>query len=294
MSDVIAFASLFLGLVLGPRPVEMVVGEPVAAVELRLDGRLIGTVDEPPWRLVCDFGTELAPRHLEAVAHDAGGREVGRAEQWINLPQPRAVLNVVLEPRAAGEPRVARLSWESIAGAEPESVSASLDGVALSVGDPRRIALPAVDESQLHLLQIEMEFEGRVTSRVDVTFGGSYIEEISTELTALPLWATTSQRPPTAATAEGWFLKHGEALRVIAVEKETAEAVVIMDRPFPRLFGPGEIYKSPKSLRLPAGLRLRFLTTISEESRGVATTFNLFPISPAYDASKSNFRRSRS
>ena len=85
------------------------------------------------------------------------------------------------------------------------------------------------------------------------------------------------------ATVEGWFLKRGEPLRVIAVEKESAEVVVIMDRAFPRLFGPGESYKSPKSLRLPGSLRLRFLISTSEESQGVATTFNLFPISQPYD-----------
>lgn len=57
----IAFASLFLGLILGPRPMEVVVGDEVAAVELLLDGRSLGMLREPPWRFETDFGNELAP-----------------------------------------------------------------------------------------------------------------------------------------------------------------------------------------------------------------------------------------
>ena len=86
----IAFASLFLGLVYGVETVQVVVGEAVVAVELRLDGEAVRVLRQPPWRAECDFGSELAPRLLEAVAFDAADRELGRASQWLNLPQPRA------------------------------------------------------------------------------------------------------------------------------------------------------------------------------------------------------------
>lgn len=280
----IAFASLFLGLMLGVRPVEVVVGDGVAAVELRLDGRRLGKLTGAPWVMECDFGPELAPRHLEAVAFDAGERELGRVSQWINLPQERAVTSLVLEPRRPGEPRIARLSWESVAGAEPESVVGSLDGQPLAIDDPRRIVLPAVDETEFHLLQVEMRFEGRVSTRVDLTFGGAYADQVSTELTALPIAAVSkAARPPTAAAAQGWFLKDGEVLRVIAVEKGTAEVVVVLGRPFPRFFLPGEGVKTPKSLDLARDQRARFVFTVPEQSKGVATTFDLFPTSRAYD-----------
>jgi hypothetical protein len=279
----IAFASLFLGLVFGAQTVEVVVGETVAAVELRLDGERLTTLREPPWRTTVDFGAELAPRHLEAVAFDAGGEELGRAEQWLNLPTPRAVASVVLEPRRPGEPRIARLTWESAAGAEPESVTVSLDGEPVPVDDPHRIVLPLVDEGQFHLLQVELEFEHRVASRLDMTFGGAYVDEVSTEITALPLLADqASRRPPEVAAAQAWLVKDGQPLRVLAIEKESAEIVVVLDRPFPHLLEPGERYKPPRSLYLAADQRLRFVSTVPEQSQGVATTFELFPISPSY------------
>lgn len=194
------------------------------------------------------------------------------------------MIRAVLEPRKPGEPRVARLSWESAAGAEPESVTATLDGTPLAVDDPRRIVLPAVDESQLHLLQIEMRFEGRVAPRVDITFGGAYADEVSTEMTALAISAQRpSARPPTAAGAQGWFLKDGEPLEVIAIDKGLAEVVVVvMGRPFPHFIAPrsGKRLKSPPLVK--GHRRLRFVSPVSEETAGVATTFSLSPISPAY------------
>ena len=280
----IAFASLFLGLLHGVKPVEVVVGREVASVELVLDGEAVTTLDGPPWAREVDFGAELAPRHLQAVAFDAAGRELGRVSQWLNLPREPAVASVVLEPPAAGEPRVARVSWESMAGAEPKSATASLDGEPLAVSDPRRIELPAVDESYLHLLHVELAFEDHVISRVDLTFGGAYADEVSTEITALAIRATSEpRRPPAAAGVQGWFTKGGESLEVITIEKGAAEVVVVADRAFPRFVAPGERYKPPKSLRLAGDQKVRFVGTVSERSEGVATTFNLFPTSPAYD-----------
>ncbi len=280
----IAFASLFLGLFLGVKPVEVVVGSGVASVELRLDGESLGTLRGEPWIRECDFGSELAPRHLEAVAFDAAGTELGRVSQWLNLPQEPAVATVVLEPAEAGSPRVARVSWESSAGATPESVSASLDGVPLPVSDPRRIELPAVNEADLHLLHVELEFEDHVVSRVDLTFGGAYADQVSTEITALAIHATGKpRRPPTTATVRDWFEKRGEPLRVITLEKGTAEVVIVRDRAFPRFVVPGEATKIPKSLRLGGDQRLRFVSTTPEQSEGVGVTFNLFPTTSAYD-----------
>ncbi len=278
----IAFASLFLGLFFGVKPVEVVVGQEVAAVELRLDGESLGTLRGAPWVRECDFGSELAPRHLEAVALDAAGRELSRVSQWLNLPQEAAVASVVLESTEGG--RVATVSWESSAGAEPKSVAASLDGAPLAVSDPRRIALPAVNESNLHLLHVELEFEDHVTSRVDLTFGGAYADEVSTEITALAIRAAGKpRRAPTAAGAQDWFTKGGEPLRVVTIEKGSAEIVIVGGRAFPRFVAPGEPYKPPKSLRLGGDQRLRFVSTVPEQTEGVATTFNLFPSSPAYD-----------
>lgn len=279
----LAFASLFLGLVFGPNTVEVVVDDTIARVEILLDGEIAGTLDGPPWALEADFGDALIPRRLEAVARDAAGKERARAVQWLNLPQPRAAISVVLEPRE-GAGRLARVSWESAAGAEPKEVTASLDGVALEIGDPRRISLPAVDESTLHLLQVEMRFEGSVRSRVDMTFGGAYVDQVSTEITALPIVASTKgARAPTLETVQGWFTKAGEPLDVIAVERGAAEVIFVMGRPFPHFLDPFGRGKVPKSLSLPKGVLARFVSPIPTASEGVSNTFQLFPVSPPYD-----------
>lgn len=281
----LAFASLFLGLVFGTNTVEVAVDETVARVEIFLDDARIGSLEAPPWSLEADFGDQLAPRRLEAVAFDAAGKERARAVQWLNLPQPRAAISVVLEPKEGGG-RWARVTWESAAGAEPKEVEASLDSVPLEVGDPRRIALPAVDEESLHLLQIEMRFDDRVRSRADVTFGGAYVDQVSTEITALPIIATgKSPRAPRLDEVQSWFTKNGERLDVIAVERGAAEIIFVMGRPFPHFLDPFGRGKVPKSLELPKGILARFVSPIPTTSEGVANTFNLFPVSPPYDRS---------
>lgn len=47
----IAFASLFLGLIVGVVPVTVVVVEAVAAVEFELDGESVGRLERKPWTL---------------------------------------------------------------------------------------------------------------------------------------------------------------------------------------------------------------------------------------------------
>jgi hypothetical protein len=65
--------TLFLGLTQGPQPVALAVVGEVAAIELRLDGRAVERLAAPPWQGTVDFGLELVPRELEAVAFDASG-----------------------------------------------------------------------------------------------------------------------------------------------------------------------------------------------------------------------------
>ena len=208
---------------------------------------------------------------------------MARVGQWLNLPTEGAALSVVLEPPVAGQPRIARLSWESTAGAEPKSVTASLDGRPLTVKDPRRLELPPVDTSELHLLSVEMRFEGIVSSRVDVTFGGAYSDQVNTEMTALPVWSTGKGGGTlTVDKVKDWFRQGEKTLPVVAVEKADAEVVVVMGRAFPRFLGPGERYKPPKGLDLPKDVKLRFLAPRATQSQGVSTQFELFPMSPAY------------
>lgn len=50
----------------------------VERVDFHLDGRLVGTLRQPPWQLVVDVGSENRERHLEVQAFGRGG-EVARA-----------------------------------------------------------------------------------------------------------------------------------------------------------------------------------------------------------------------
>jgi len=120
---VIAFASLFLGLMVGVRPVTVIVGDTVASVAMELDGRETGKITQAPWTLNVDFGSEFTPHELVARGYDDKGNEIALARQWINLPRPPAEVQVVVERDPQGKATAARLTWESVVGAKPEGIS---------------------------------------------------------------------------------------------------------------------------------------------------------------------------
>lgn len=282
----IAFTTLFLGLVLGPHPVEVVVGDRVALVEILLNGRSLGMMRGEPWSMRCDFGPELAPQKLEAVAYDAADREIGRVLQWLNLPHPPAMATIVLDPPQEGQPRIARLAWESLAGVEPLAVTASLDGRPLVVDDPRRIMLPPHDPRQLHFFRAEIEFADHISSQVDLTFGGTYVDEVHSELTAIPVMAEKRNRkPPSADHLKGWFLHRGEPVNVVAVEKAPADVVMVLNRPFREGVRDPE-WNQRYAAQLTGGHRLRFVVPVPRSRQGTRAQFDLFPISEDYTGAK--------
>jgi len=226
----VAFATLFLGLVVGVQPVELVVGEGVARVELVLDGSVVAEVAGPPWRVPCDFGAELSPHQLEAVARDSGGGELGRAVQWINLPRPEAEVTVVLEGGADGRGALARLAWESLGQREPRSVLASFDGRPLPVADPRAVQLPSYDPAQLHFLRVELEFSANLSAVAEVVVGGAHRGQAATELTAVPVLVESRRAELEPARMAGWFRAAGAEPAPVAVEEGPGEVVVVMDR----------------------------------------------------------------
>lgn len=227
----VAFGTLFLGLILGQQPVELVVGEGVALVELLLDGEPVGETEEAPWTLPVDFGSQLEPHELVAVARDAEGEELGRATQWINLPRPPAEVEVVLAGGEDGRGTVALLSWESVLGREPLSMTATFDGSPLDGVDPRRLALPPHDPEQLHLLRVELVFSANLEAVTEVVFGGGYGNQTATELTAVPVFLERGGGPPSPEEMAGWFEIAGRPVAPVAVEEGPAEVVVVMDRP---------------------------------------------------------------
>lgn len=219
----VAFASLWLGILNGTLPVEVLAPAATARVELLLDRRPAGVLAGPPWTGSLDVGPEIAPHEVIAVARDAAGEELGRARQWLNLPQPPAVLDVTLQvtPEKGG---VARVAWAAIEGVAPSEVRATLDGALLAVRDPAAIALPAYDADSPHLLRVEAVFPGDLTASRELVFGGALAEETSTELTAVPVLLAGRRPAGEIAVVAG-----GRRLAPLAVEEGDADLVVVFD-----------------------------------------------------------------
>lgn len=226
----IEFLTLFLGLVGGPQRVELDAAPAVAAIELRLDGASVARRDEPPWRFDVDFGTELLPRELVAVAFDASGVELARARQTLNLPRPPAEVRLLVDASGEAGP-VVRTAWETSAGAEPTAASAYLDGEPLLLEGPTPTAqisefpLPDLDAGSSRLLEVDLAFGPALNASAHVVLGlGSGIET-SAELTAVPM---DGARRRQADDMDGWFRRtDGAPLEVVAVEKGRGDLVVV-------------------------------------------------------------------
>lgn len=226
----IAFETLFLGLLIGSQQVRLTVAPEVRAVELRLDGEAVATLAGPPWQARCDFGPAPHPHELVAIARDGAGIELGRAHQRVNLPRPKAEAHWFLERDAATrQVTAARLTWENLEAPTPRRVNVTLDGVALRVPDPGRVGIPAHDPGTIHLLTAELVFSDHVTTRADVVFGGELGEQAETRLTAVPVRVDDGAALPPAASMQGWFTAGGRPLRVVAVETAPADVVIVLD-----------------------------------------------------------------
>lgn len=227
--SMIAFGSLLLGLIVGPQPVELLVGEAVFSVEVRLDGRSLGRHQGEDWSFRLDFGPELAPHELVGIAYDEDHREIARVRQWVNLPRHPAEAAVFVEGGQGGRGAVARLSWESVVSSDPVSVKVTFDGRPLAVDDPHRIPLPPHDPDQLHFLRAELDFSDNVSSVVEVSLAGGYSDRIITEMTAIPVLYRPGSKLPPVDKLQGRFSKQDKSLAVLAVEKGPADVVIVED-----------------------------------------------------------------
>ncbi len=221
----IQIVTLFLGLVIGPHPVELAVDPSVAAVDLHLDGSMAARLDSPPWQALVDFGP-LAPHELEAFAIDASGEVADQVKREVNRPRPEAEALVFLERNASGKPVAARVSWETMGDLLPIETSVTLDGEPLEVTSLERFPLPKLAGDDFHFLQVDLEFAGGVSAHTQVVYGGAYLDEAGTELTAVPVVFTKGKvRKPEQLA--GWFVRGDAPQRVVAVEKGPAEIIVV-------------------------------------------------------------------
>jgi len=190
---------------------------PVADVAFELDGREVARVFDRPFRQPLDFGAEYAPHELVARAHDAKGKEIALARQWINLPRPPAEVQIVFEKDKSGKAVAVGLAWASRMGPRPTGVVLTFDGQPLSVDVTRHARLPEYDASLPHVVSAQVEFPGGLHGRADRVLAGGSADEAGSELTAVPVRGPNG-RPLSIESLQGRLRKNGEALRVVAVE----------------------------------------------------------------------------
>ena len=223
----LAFASLFLGLVVGVQPVTVLVEKPVAAVRFELDGKTIGRAEGAPWTVSVDFGAALAPHELVARALDAAGKEIGVERQFVNLPRSPAEVEVLLERDAKGRPVAARFSGQSLIASRPARVEVTFDGKPLPADESNRVALPDYDGDARHVLSVEMEYSPAVRSKTDVVFGGLESGVARSELTAVAVRSASPERDLEAKDLEGALLRDARPLPVVAVERGAAVVCLV-------------------------------------------------------------------
>lgn len=225
----IEFVSLFVGLILGVQQVEVAVSGPVARVEIRIDDYVMGEMTSEPWTVRCDFGRQLRPRILEAVAYDDTGRELGRATKWINLPGRRADAEIVAIRDEFRVVTAARLTWASPEFDRPRKINVELDGERIKVRPPWVVDLSDIPEERIHVLSADFEFAPGVLVRRELVFGPEFEGIEDTELTAVAVALDDLDELPPVADMQGWFVKDGSPLSVAASEKPDARLVVVRD-----------------------------------------------------------------
>ena len=224
----LTFLTLLLGIVSGPRAIALNAPPDTASIELFLDGEPAKYRSAPPWKFMVDFGSVPAPHHLDAIARNARGAEIGRARQRVNFPRLATEAALALLPGKGGTGRVARLVWESAVAAQPEKVTVTFDGKPLAAPNPERIELPPFVPERLHFLRAVADFPTGVSATAETTFGGRARDETEKELTAFPVRAPDGRLPALEAM-DGWFLADGQPVHVEAVEESPGEIVVVKD-----------------------------------------------------------------
>ena len=214
-----------LGLVSGDYPVTIYVDPKVARIDLLRDGQKVATLHGAPWRTMVNFGTELIPQELTAVAYDSEEREVGRDTQLVNLPRPSA--EAAIDLRRDGEGVRATVQWQHIGAAKVRDVQWKLDGKSFGEGKTS-VLLPSTATKNLHVIEAAVTFWDGVVASKERVFGGIFTEEMPTELTG----ALVHQRDGAVDPATCFRLR-GKTIPAVAVEKGDSAMVMFVRSPDP-------------------------------------------------------------
>lgn len=239
----LVLVSRLLGLVSGDYPVAIYVHPLVDRVELLRNGEKVATVKGAPWQVIVNFGPELVPQELTAVAYDAGGNVIGRDTQLVNLPRPAA--EAAIDLRRDGEKLRATVQWQHIGSAKVRDVKWKLDGKDFGTGEVS-VVLPALEPKTLHVIEVTVQFWDNIVARKERVFGGLFSEEVPTELTgALVRMGEGSSDPANC------FRFGGATVAAAAIEKPDALVV------FVRNPDPAQARRAFRSMAREVG-RLRF------------------------------------
>lgn len=223
----VVWVTVFLALTVGPQAVEVTVDGPVAEVEFLLDGEPMARAEHAPWRVWFDFGSNLKPRELEAVARDSGGRVIGRARQLVNFPRQRAETSIVLERDRFGRPSKARIVSSNARRKGIKQVRVTLDGAAVEVDRFGSVQLPRNLQRDFHVLAAEVTFNDGIVARSELTFGAYFGGETEAELTAVPMLLSSSDEPMPAEDLDRMLLFGDRPIEVAAVERTGVKILVI-------------------------------------------------------------------
>ena len=282
----IAFAFLFLGLVLGVHDVEVLVEGDVSTVRLVLDGEVAGEITTDPWRMQIDFGPTLRPHKLEAIALDEHGQEIDRVRQLVNLPRERAEAALLLEGQNPQKPDSARLVWQHVEYQAAEKTTFLFDGEVLPLSGHDQVQLPDYDPATLHSIEANIRFPDGVRYQAELNFGGQTIFGADSELTGVAV-VSKDGTLPRLSSLEGRFRSGDEPMRVVGVEKSPARIVVVVEQsalPALRRLGEFGSNLTTSQTALRPGEELVFLFPEVKRVEGKSIPARLFSITQTFTA----------
>lgn len=215
----LVLVSRLLGLVSGDYPVSIYVHPLVQRVELLRNGEKVATLQSAPWQAIVNFGTELVPQELTAVAYDAGGNVIARDTQLVNLPRPAA--EAAIDLRREGDTLRATVQWQHIGAANVRDIQWKLDGKDFGNGEVS-VLLPPMESKNLHVIEVAVQFWDTIVARKERVFGGIFTEEVPTELTGALVRMGEGSSDPASC-----FRLDGSPVPAAAVEKPDALVVFV-------------------------------------------------------------------
>jgi hypothetical protein len=224
----IEFATLFLSLVTGIHPVEVVVSDPVTSVEIILDGQTVGVIEEPPWRITCNFGRDPLPHELIAIARDTSDETVATARQLVNLPRSKSEVRLVLLDSQTTTPSAVRLIIGNPLFVKPFRIAVELDGSPITIETPDSISLPDYDPTSAHIITAEVEFTDGSAAHTAISFSRGNSGLTETELTAVPV-AVDEGLDLTLDSTQNLFSADGRSIAVHAIERSGGRVVMVRD-----------------------------------------------------------------